>query len=101
MTYYRRREMTDAEWVLAGALGVAVGAATFYLARIWLQREPLSKDPPKPAEPEAELEAREPEAELEARGPEAELDVPEPEAELEVSEPDVELEAEGAERPPR
>lgn len=92
MTYYRRREMTDAEWVLAGALGVAVGAATFYLARIWLQREPLSKDPPKPAEPEAELEAR---------GPEAELDVPEPEAELEVSEPDVELEAEGAERPPR
>lgn len=83
MTYYRRREMTDAEWVLAGALGVAVGAATFYLARIWLQREPLSKDPPKPAEPEAELEARE------------------PEAELEVSEPDVELEAEGAERPPR
>lgn len=83
MTYYRRREMTDAEWVLAGALGVAVGAATFYLARIWLQREPLSKDPPKPAEPAAEL------------------DVPEPEAELEVSEPDVELEAEGAERPPR
>ena len=92
MTYYRRREMTDAEWVLAGALGVAVGAATFYLTRIWLQREPLSKDPPKPAEPEAELEAR---------GPEAELDVPEPEAELEVPEPDVELEAEGAERPPR
>ncbi len=83
MTYYRRREMTDAEWVLAGALGVVVGAATFYLARIWLQREPLSKDPPKPADPEAEL------------------DVPEPEAELEVSEPDVELEAEGAERPPR
>ncbi len=83
MTYYRRREMTDAEWVLAGALGVAVGATTFYLARIWLQREPLSKDPPKPAEPEADLEARE------------------PEAELEVSEPDVELEAEGAERPPR
>ncbi len=84
--------MTDAEWVLAGALGVAVGAATFYLARIWLQREPLSKDPPKPAEPAADLDAR---------GPEAELDVPEPEAELEVSEPDVELEAEGAERPPR
>ncbi len=101
MTYYRRREMTDAEWVLAGALGVAVGAATFYLARIWLQREPLSKDPPKPAEPEAELEAREPAADLDARGPEADLDVPEPEAELEVSEPDVELEAEGAERPPR
>ena len=75
--------MTDAEWVLAGALGVAVGAATFYLARIWLQREPLSKDPPKPAEPAAELA------------------VPEPEAELEVSEPDVELEAEGAERPPQ
>ncbi len=73
MTYYRRREMTDAEWALAGALSAAVGAATFYLVRVWLQRESLPEGPPEPAELEAELE---------------------------VPEPDV-VEAEGAERPPR
>ena len=78
MTYYRRRDMTDAEWALAGALGVAVGAATFYLARIWMQREPLSKGPPGLAGLEDE-----------------------PEGELEAAEPDVESEAEGAEHPPR
>jgi hypothetical protein len=87
VTYYRRRDMTDAEWALAGALGVAVGAATFYLARIWMQREPLSKGPPGLAGLEDE-----PEGELEAGGAEAEH---------EVAEPDVESEAEGAERPPR
>jgi len=76
--YYRRREMTDAEWALAGALSAAVGAATFYLVRVWLQRESLSEGPPEPAELEAE-----------------------PEAELEVPEPEAELEAEGAEHPPR
>lgn len=79
MTYYRRRDMTDAEWALAGALGVAVGAATFYLARIWLQREPLSEGPPMPDQ-------------IEDRGAEAALQAPET---------DVEVEAEGAERPPR
>ncbi len=86
MTYYRRRGLTDEEWALAGAIGVAVGAVTFYLVRIWLQREPLPEGPPglaEQAEPEAKLEAGEPNAELEAPGPEAEL------------------EAEGAERPPR
>ena len=57
MEYYRRREMTDAEWALAGALGAAVGAATFYLVRVWLQRESLPEGPPEPAELEAELEA--------------------------------------------
>ncbi len=96
MTYYRRRDMTDEEWALAGALGVAVGAVTFYLVRIWLQREPLSEGLPGLAgldyEPEAELEAGEAEGELEAGGAEAEL---------EAAEPDVESEAEGAERPPR
>ncbi len=92
MTYYRRRDMTDAEWALAGALGAAVGAATFYLARIWMQREPLSEGPPGPAKPEAALEVG---------GPVAELEVPETEAELEVPGPDAESEAEGAERPPR
>ena len=66
--------MTDAEWAFAGALGAAVGAATFYLVRVWLQRESLPEGrPPEPAELEAELE---------------------------VPEPDV-VEAEGAERPPR
>ncbi len=87
MTYYRRRDITDAEWALAGALGVAVGAATFYLARIWMQREPLTEGPPGLAGLEDE-----PEAELEAGGAEAEL---------EAAEPDVESEAEGAEHPPR
>lgn len=53
MTYYRRRDMTDAEWALAGVLAVAVGAATFYLARIWLQRETISNGPPTAAEPDA------------------------------------------------
>jgi hypothetical protein len=46
--------MTDAEWALAGALGAAVGAATFYLVRVWLQRESLPEGPPEPAELEAE-----------------------------------------------
>lgn len=75
--------MTDAEWALAGALGVAVGAATFYLARIWLQREPLSEGPSGLAERQAELAVH---------GAEGGLAVPEP---------DVEVETEGAERPLR
>jgi len=79
--------MTDEEWALAGALGVAVGAVTFYLVRIWLQREPLSEGLPGLAGLDYE-----PEAELEAGGAEAEL---------EAAEPDVESEAEGAEHPPR
>lgn len=83
MTYYRRRDMTDAEWALAGAIGVAVGAATFYLARIWLQREVLPMGPPGLAEREAELA------------------IDDAEAELAVPEPDAEVEAEGAERPLR
>jgi hypothetical protein len=58
--YYRRREMTDAEWALAGALGAAVGAATFYLVRVWQQRESLSAGPPEPAELEAEGAERPP-----------------------------------------
>jgi hypothetical protein len=78
--------MTDAEWAFAGALGAAVGAVTFYLVRVWLQREALSEGPTEPAELEAELKA-----ELEA----------EREAELEAAKPEIELEAEGAERPPR
>ena len=57
MTYYRRRDMTDAERALAGALAVAAGAATFYLARIWLQRETISRNPPGAAEPDAGSEA--------------------------------------------
>lgn len=41
MTYYRRKP-ADAS-VLAGALaaGAAIGAATFYMVKLWLQREPL------------------------------------------------------------
>ena len=41
MTYYRRKP-ADAS-VLAGAVaaGAAIGAATFYLVKLWLQREPL------------------------------------------------------------
>lgn len=95
MTYYRRRDMTDEEWALAGALGVAVGAATFYLARIWMQRETLSEGLPGPAEPEAGLEAG-PEAE-----PEAKREAADPDVERQAREPDVESEVEGAERPLR
>jgi len=41
MTYYRRKP-ADAS-VLAGAVaaGAAIGAATFYFVKLWLQREPL------------------------------------------------------------
>ncbi len=46
MTYYRRRTLTDAEWLLAGAAGAAVGAIAFYLTRTWLEREPLEEGPP-------------------------------------------------------
>ena len=47
MTYYRRGELSDADRLLAGAVGVAVGAIAFYVARIWLQREVLDRAPPK------------------------------------------------------
>lgn len=46
MTYYRRRNLTDEEWFLAGAVAAAAAAVTFYLTRIWLQREPLERRPP-------------------------------------------------------
>ena len=41
MTYYRRKPV-DAT-IVAGAVaaGAAIGAATFYLVKLWLQREPL------------------------------------------------------------
>ena len=62
MTYYRRRELTDEELWLTGAIGVAVGALAFYLTRIWLQREPLAGQPAlteEPARSEREAEGAE------------------------------------------
>jgi hypothetical protein len=47
VTYYRRRDLTDTEWFLAGAIAAATAAVTFYLTRIWLQREVLDKRPPE------------------------------------------------------
>ena len=59
MTYYRRGELTDADRLLAGAIGVAIGAVAFYVARTWLQREALDRAPPRPpaAEVPREVEA--------------------------------------------
>lgn len=47
MIYYRRRDLTDSERWLAGVISVAVGTVTYYLARIWFQREPLEREPPE------------------------------------------------------
>ena len=47
MTYFRRRDLTDQEWFLAGAIAAAAAAVTFYLTRIWLQKEPLQRRPPE------------------------------------------------------
>ncbi|MEJ2310943.1 MAG: hypothetical protein P8Y10_08480 [Gemmatimonadales bacterium] len=85
MTYYRRRDMTDAEWALAGALGAAVGAVTFYLVSVWLQRETLPEGPPEPVGPEDE--------------PEAKLEPADPAHERQAREADVAPDVEGAERP--
>ncbi len=48
MTYYRRRDLTESERWLAGVISVAVGTIAFYLARVWLQREPMEEAPPEP-----------------------------------------------------
>ena len=86
MTYYRRRDMTDAEWALAGALGAAVGAVTFYLVSVWLQRETLPEGPLEPVgpedEPEAKLEPADRALERQVREPEVESDVEEAERAL-------------------
>ncbi len=59
MTYYRRRPLTHAERLLAGAAGAAVGAIAFYLTRLWLEREPLEEGPPGDLEIAAEDEGAE------------------------------------------
>lgn len=41
MTTYRRTEIGLAEEIVALAAGALVGAAAFYVARLWLQRELL------------------------------------------------------------
>ena len=57
MTYYRRKP-ADAT-VIAGAVaaGTVIGAAAFYLVKLWLQREPLEPavdlDEPVPETSEA------------------------------------------------
>ncbi|MFQ5889389.1 MAG: hypothetical protein ACE5JR_04975 [Gemmatimonadota bacterium] len=43
MTIYRRGESEWWEDAAAAATAVAIGLASFYLLRIWLQREPLDE----------------------------------------------------------
>lgn len=46
--YYYRRPLTLGEMVPAIGAGVAVGLAGFYLARLFLQRTPLARQPEIP-----------------------------------------------------
>ncbi len=41
MTYYRRKPADASVLTAAVAAGAAIGAATFYVVKLWLQREPL------------------------------------------------------------
>ncbi len=41
MTYYRRKPADASVLAAAVAAGAAIGAATFYVVKLWLQREPL------------------------------------------------------------
>ena len=59
MTYYRRRDLTDEEWFLAGVITAGVAAVTFYLTRIWLQKEPLDRRPSEGLAPDAGAEGAE------------------------------------------
>jgi hypothetical protein len=59
VTHYRRRDLTDAEWFFAGAITAATAAVTFYLTRIWLQREPLDERPPERVASDAGAEGAE------------------------------------------
>jgi hypothetical protein len=45
MTRYRRKPADATMIATALGAGAAVGAAVFYLAKLWLQREPLDGDP--------------------------------------------------------
>jgi len=42
MTYYRRKAADASVLTGAVAAGAAIGAATFYLVKLWLQKEPLT-----------------------------------------------------------
>lgn len=42
--YYYRRDLGLSDLMPALGLGVGVGAVTFYLARLWLERTPLAAD---------------------------------------------------------
>lgn len=57
MTIYRRGATEPLEELVAAAAGVLAGAAVFYFARLWLQREPLPARG-RDAEREAEEEDR-------------------------------------------
>ena len=54
MTYYRRKSADASVLAAAVGAGAAIGAATFYLVKLWLQREPL--EPDGESEPDDELE---------------------------------------------
>jgi len=43
MRYYRRRRLDWWDELAALGIGVAAGAAAVYLARLWLQRDPLPR----------------------------------------------------------
>ena len=66
MTYYRRKSADASVLAAAVGAGAAIGAATFYLVKLWLQREPLEPDGESEPddEPESDGEA-EPDDELE------------------------------------
>lgn len=51
MTLYRRRPAKTWEELAAAAVGVVVGMGSYYLARVWLQREPLDRPIPTSAAP--------------------------------------------------
>ena len=55
MTYYRRKSADASVLAAAVGAGAAIGAATFYLVKLWLQREPL--EPDGESEPDDELES--------------------------------------------
>lgn len=57
MTIYRRGATEPWEELVAAAAGVLAGAAVFYFARLWLQREPL---PARDRDAELEVEAEGP-----------------------------------------
>jgi hypothetical protein len=43
MSYHRRRSLDWWDELTALGVGVAAGAAAVYLARLWLQRDPLPR----------------------------------------------------------